>query len=142
MLNILPVIIFYLIISVPIYSQQESLSVVRACDFDGSGVIDVGDFLLFVDSFGTNEEKYDLDGDGEVAVSDFLIFVDHFGKEVPPPSNPDPPPSNPDPPPSNPNPPPSNPDPPPSNPDPPPSNPVNNGESIHHRIPVLRAILP
>ena len=61
LLNILPVIIFYLIISAPIYGQQDSLSVVRACDFDSSGVIDVGDFLLFVDSFGTDEEKYDLD---------------------------------------------------------------------------------
>ena len=88
MLNILPVIIFYLIISAPIYGQQNSLSVVRACDFDGSGVIDIGDFLLFVDSFGTNEEKYDLDGDGAVAVSDFLIFVDYFGKVVPPATEP------------------------------------------------------
>ncbi len=64
-------------------------------DYDGDGVVGVGDFLLFVARFGTSqgdgkyEAKYDLDGDGQVGVSDFLVFVGFFGqstvsKEAPP----------------------------------------------------------
>ena len=58
-------------------------------DFDGSGVVDFSDFLLFVGKFGARqgderyETRFDLDGDGEVAFGDFLIFVGQFGKEVP-----------------------------------------------------------
>ena len=85
-------------VSIPVFSlssQPELVldkqdAIIRACDFDGSGEIDVGDFLLFVDSFGTSEGKYDLDGDGVVGVSDFLVFVDHFGKRVPPQPEPEP----------------------------------------------------
>ena len=57
-------------------------------DFDGSGTVDIPDFLLFVDAFGSKEgdenydSKYDLDGNGEIGVGDFLIFVDNFGKTV------------------------------------------------------------
>ena len=57
-------------------------------DFDGSGQVDIADFLLFVEVFGTKsgqenfDPKYDLDGNGIVDVSDFLIFVDSFGKTV------------------------------------------------------------
>ena len=57
-------------------------------DFDGSGTVDIPDFLLFVDAFGSKEgqaqygSRYDLDGDGEIGVGDFLIFIDSFGKVV------------------------------------------------------------
>ena len=57
-------------------------------DFNGNGVVDIPDFLLFVDVFGTKEgeekydAKYDLDGNGEIGIPDFLIFVDNFGKTV------------------------------------------------------------
>ena len=55
-------------------------------DFDGSGIVDFTDFLLFVSAFGYREgqekyeAKYDLDGNGEIAFSDFLIFASNFGK--------------------------------------------------------------
>ena len=55
-------------------------------DFNGNGVIDFPDFLLFADVFGLKkgqegyEAKYDLDGDGQIGSSDFLIFLDTFGK--------------------------------------------------------------
>ena len=57
-------------------------------DFNGNGVVDISDFLLFVDAFGSKEgqelydAKYDLDGNEEIGVGDFLIFIDSFGKEV------------------------------------------------------------
>ena len=59
-------------------------------DFDGSGVVDIADFLLFIDAYGSlkgqekYEAKYDLDGNGEIGFSDFLIFVENFGKSVTP----------------------------------------------------------
>ena len=57
-------------------------------DFNGNGIVDIPDFLLFVDAFGSQEgrekydTKYDLDGNGEIGIPDFLIFVDNFGKAV------------------------------------------------------------
>ena len=57
-------------------------------DFDRSGTVDIPDFLLFVNVFGSQigqngyESKYDLDVDGEIGIPDFLLFVDSFGKVV------------------------------------------------------------
>ncbi len=57
-------------------------------DFNGNGIVDIPDFLLFVDGFGYREgqegyeAKYDLDMNNEIAIPDFLIFVDNFGKRV------------------------------------------------------------
>ena len=57
-------------------------------DFNGNGVVDISDFLLFVDVFGSRrgqaqyDAKYDLDGNEEIGTGDFLIFIDSFGKEV------------------------------------------------------------
>ena len=55
-------------------------------DFDGSGTVDIADFLAFVDRFGLSrgdagyDVRYDLDGNGEIGIGDFLIFVNDFGK--------------------------------------------------------------
>ena len=55
-------------------------------DFDGNGVVDISDFLLFVGKFGskqgdeTYEDRFDLDGNGVIGFSDFLNFVTDFGK--------------------------------------------------------------
>ena len=57
-------------------------------DFNGNGIVDIPDFLLFVDVFGLKvgqeryEKKYDLNGNDEIGIPDFLIFVDDFGKVV------------------------------------------------------------
>ena len=59
-------------------------------DFNGNGTVDIDDFLLFVNHFGTSrgeagyDAKYDLDSNGVIDISDFLIFVENFGKSVPP----------------------------------------------------------
>ena len=58
-------------------------------DFDGSGTVDIADFLLFVDVFGASsgdgkyDVRYDLDGNSMIGIPDFLTFVDNFGKTVP-----------------------------------------------------------
>ncbi|MYF78867.1 MAG: hypothetical protein F4180_02960, partial [Chloroflexi bacterium] len=57
-------------------------------DFDGSGIVDFPDFLMFVNAFGSKdgqdkyEAKYDLNSDGKIAFEDLLIFTDNFGKNV------------------------------------------------------------
>lgn len=69
----------------PLFSQNSSPA---SSDFSGNGVVDIPDFLLFVDVFGSKEgqekydAKYDLDGNGEIGIPDFLIFVDNFGQTV------------------------------------------------------------
>ena len=51
-------------------------------DFDGSGKIDFGDFLLFVAAFGAEnpDARFDLNEDGQVNFGDFLLFTSVFGR--------------------------------------------------------------
>ena len=60
----------------------QPLSLEARSDFDGSGMIDFTDFLLFVGAFGSAESEYDIDGSGSVDFPDFLLFVSVFGKSV------------------------------------------------------------
>ena len=60
----------------------QPLSVEAKSDFDGNGVIEFADFLLFVGAFGSSESQYDIDGNGSVDFPDFLLFVQVFGKTV------------------------------------------------------------
>ena len=54
-------------------------------DFNGDNKIDISDFLLFVEVFGTStgDANYnalmDMDGDDKITISDFLSFVGVFG---------------------------------------------------------------
>ena len=60
----------------------QPLSVEAKSDFDGNGVIEFTDFLLFVSAFGSSEAQYDIDRNGTVDFPDFLLFVSAFGKTV------------------------------------------------------------
>ena len=57
-------------------------------DFNGDGMVDVSDHLLFVAVFGLSEgddgfnAEMDLNGDGTIGIPDFLIFVEHFSGTV------------------------------------------------------------
>jgi len=59
---------------------------IPSSDFDGDGIVGIGDFLLFVEQFGFSEDdagydaRFDLDGDSMIGIGDFLIFADAFGK--------------------------------------------------------------
>ena len=54
-------------------------------DFNEDGMVNVEDFLLFVETFGTHEgdaefdPRMDLDKNGIIGISDFLIFINMFG---------------------------------------------------------------
>ena len=60
----------------------QPLSVEAKSDFDGNGVVEFTDFLLFVSAFGSSEAQYDIDRNGTVDFPDFLLFVSVFGKTV------------------------------------------------------------
>jgi len=55
-------------------------------DFDGSGMVDFTDFILFAAAFGTRPANgdpaaaFDLDGDGLVGFGDFVAFASLFGE--------------------------------------------------------------
>ena len=53
-----------------------------AADFDGHGHVDLSDFLLFANAFGSSSVDYDLDDSGSVDFADFLAFADAFGQRV------------------------------------------------------------
>jgi hypothetical protein len=50
-------------------------------DLDGSGAMDMTDFLMMLDSFGCVQDcgAYDLNGDGIVGASDLQIFLTFYG---------------------------------------------------------------
>ena len=57
-------------------------------DFDGNGMVEFADFVLFAGAFGYREgdeeydAKYDLHGDGGIGFADFVIFAGSFGNTV------------------------------------------------------------
>jgi hypothetical protein len=61
------------------YFRVENFKAPSAADFDGSGVVDFPDFLLFAAAFGTTNSIFDLTGDGAVGFADFLVFAGQFG---------------------------------------------------------------
>ena len=62
--------------------------VVSTCsgDFDGDGVVDLGDFGLFGSVFGTSsgddlwDPRADFNGDGDIDLGDFGAFAQDFGR--------------------------------------------------------------
>ncbi len=52
-------------------------------DFNGDGVIDNVDFLLFTDDYRAKKLTADLNGDGKVDSNDINVFTENFGKKVP-----------------------------------------------------------
>ena len=51
-------------------------------DFNGDKQVNITDFLLFVEAFGSTNSQFDIDGNGVVDITDFLLFVESFGKTV------------------------------------------------------------
>ena len=51
-------------------------------DFDGNGIIDLTDFVLFARAYQTEDAIYDLDGSRTVDAPDFEIFASFFGQKV------------------------------------------------------------
>ncbi len=47
-------------------------------DFNGDGVLDLFDFLGFVNEFNAGSDAADCDGDGDLSLFDFLCFVNAF----------------------------------------------------------------
>ena len=60
----------------------QPLSLEAKSDFDGNGVVEFTDFLLFVSAFGSSQAQYDINGNGAVDFPDFLLLVSVFGKSV------------------------------------------------------------
>ncbi len=67
-------------------SAPVSITVIRCPDFDGDGVVSIGDILMLIQHFGQRagsagwDQKFDLDGDGAVSIGDIVLAVNNFGK--------------------------------------------------------------
>lgn len=55
-----------------------TLETLCLADFDGSGILDVADFLAFQSAFDAGDALADLDGDGAFTIFDFLAFSNAF----------------------------------------------------------------
>lgn len=67
-----------ILVSCPVTAHLVSFQTLSS-DFDGSGVVDFADFLVFAGAFGSSSATEDLDGSGTVDFADFLIFASAFG---------------------------------------------------------------
>ena len=69
-------------------TERFSMAVRLIADFNGDGVVNISDHLLFLEVFGLTEDddgfnaEMDLNGDGTIGIPDFLIFVDNFGSSA------------------------------------------------------------
>jgi hypothetical protein len=62
-------------------AMVDDLSIIAGgcyADFDGSGVLDLFDFLSFVNAFNAGEDRADCDGSVGLDLFDFLCFVNEF----------------------------------------------------------------
>ena len=48
-------------------------------DFNQDGRVDLDDYFLFADAFGSRQRRFDLDRDGRVNLADFFLFTAAFG---------------------------------------------------------------
>ena len=69
-------------VSVSVIVQAQAPSANPKADFNGDKEVNITDFLLFVQAFGSTNSKFDINGDGAVDITDFLFFVESFGKKV------------------------------------------------------------
>jgi hypothetical protein len=53
----------------------------KSPDFDGSGLVDFADFLVFAAAFGTSSSAEDLDNSGLVDFSDFWFLLQRSGPQ-------------------------------------------------------------
>ena len=51
-------------------------------DFNFDGTVDITDFFLFADHFGSTDPIFDLSGNGRVDLNDFFIFAGKFGDRL------------------------------------------------------------
>ncbi|MDE2889773.1 MAG: SUMF1/EgtB/PvdO family nonheme iron enzyme [Gemmatimonadota bacterium] len=63
--------------------QLSTAQSARDADFDGNGIVDIGDFILFAQAFGSDQSSFDLDGNGAVDFPDFILFAKQFGEGAP-----------------------------------------------------------
>ena len=62
-------------------STDSDAAIVRVCaaDFNADGMVDLFDYLDFVDAWASLRSEADFDGDGVVDLFDYLDFVERFG---------------------------------------------------------------
>ena len=51
----------------------------KSMDYDLDGDVDLADFILFGQDWGSTEWRSDFDWDGDVDLSDFIFFGQHWG---------------------------------------------------------------
>jgi hypothetical protein len=51
----------------------------KSVDYDTSGAVDLGDFVIFGQDYGKMQWRSDFTGDGQVLLGDFVTFGGHYG---------------------------------------------------------------
>jgi subtilisin family serine protease len=61
------------------YFIEEEIPSHCAADFNGDGIVNIVDQLLFLQNFGSTNLQFDLTGDGVVGDDDLSLFLEYFG---------------------------------------------------------------
>jgi hypothetical protein len=51
-------------------------------DINGDGIVNIQDYVLLSNAFGTNNSSADLNSDGIVNLQDYVILSNNFGKVI------------------------------------------------------------
>ena len=76
------VVVYAGILWIALSAGMSRAQTVTAADYDGNGVVDFPDFLMFAQAYGTDRSAYNLDGQGTVDFADFLMFARLYGQRV------------------------------------------------------------
>lgn len=68
----------YIPVHVGSFAEEEEVPPHCIADFNGDGVVNIADQIVFNANFGTINALYDLDGSGAVDIGDLLLFLQYF----------------------------------------------------------------
>jgi len=74
--------VFTAILWISLHAMPTWAGHVVGADFNGDGVVNFGDFVLFGGAFGSTQAKYDLNENGVVDFGDFVAFASVFGERI------------------------------------------------------------
>ena len=82
MIKLLGIIILIAVFPVVAQPPNHTRTLPARPDFDNNGLVNVDDYRLFANAFGTKKARFDLDGNGRVDFEDLFLFADRVEVDV------------------------------------------------------------
>ena len=57
-------------------------NIITTGDINQDGIVDIQDYILLSNAFGTNDQSADLNSDDIVDIQDYIILSNNFGRTL------------------------------------------------------------